>query len=81
TRDRVAVIAYGSNRSPEQLARKYRDWPTGTVIPVARARLDGFDAVHSCHFTRYGSMPAMLHPAPGVTVDISVVWLTAAQPA
>lgn len=79
TRDRTAVIAYGSNRSPEQLARKFRGWPPGTVIPVARARLAGFDVVYSSHFTRYGAMPAMLRAAPGVTVDVSVVWLTAAQ--
>ncbi|HET8725994.1 MAG TPA: hypothetical protein VFO41_00675 [Alphaproteobacteria bacterium] len=79
TRGRTAVIAYGSNRSPEQLVRKFRDWPPGTEIPVARARLEGFDVVYSCHFTRYGSMPAMLHPTPDVAVDISVVWLTEAQ--
>lgn len=79
TAGRTAVIAYGSNRSPEQLGRKFRGWPPGTAIPVVRGRLAGFDVVYSSHFTRYGSMPAMLHPAPGVAVDVSIVWLTEPQ--
>jgi hypothetical protein len=32
--------------------------------------------VYSAHFTRYGAIPATLHPCPGATVDIAVQWLT-----
>ena len=76
---RVPVLAIGSNRALAQLARKYRGWPAGTTIPVTLARLTGHDVVHSAHFTGYGAIPAMLHPSPGVTVEIAVTWLTDAQ--
>ncbi len=77
--DRVPIIAFGSNRSAVQLARKYRGWPTGTEIPVTLAWLSGHDVVYSAHFARYGSIPAMLYPDPLVTVEVSVMWLTGPQ--
>lgn len=77
--DRVPVVAFGSNRSAEQLARKYRGWPKGTEIPVTLAWLGGYDVVYSAHFARYGAVPAMLHPTASVTVEVSVTWLTEAQ--
>ena len=76
---RLALIAFGSNRSPEQLARKYRGWPEGTTIPVSLARLRDHDVVYSAHFARYGALPAALHPAPGVTAEVHVLWLTEPQ--
>jgi hypothetical protein len=76
---RIPVIACGSNRAPEQLARKFRDWPLPLRIPVLCAKLAGFDVVYSAHFTRYGAVPATLHPCPGATVDVAVQWLTAAE--
>ncbi|WP_158043730.1 gamma-glutamylcyclotransferase family protein [Skermanella pratensis] len=81
--DRVPMIACGSNRSPEQLARKFKDWPHPVAIPVLCGRLAGFDVVYSAHFTRYGALPATLHPAPGraseTVVEIAVQWLTRAE--
>ncbi len=77
--DRVPVVAFGSNRSAEQLARKYRDWPPGTEIPVTLAWLGGYDVVYSAHFSRYGAVPAMLIPSAAVTVEVSVTWLTEPQ--
>ena len=81
--ERIPVIACGSNRAPEQLARKFRDWPLPLRIPVLCAKLNGFDVVYSAHFTRYGALPATLHPAPGpapeMVVEIAVQWLTAAE--
>ena len=77
--DRVPVVAFGSNRSAEQLARKYRGWPAGTEIPVTLGRLAGHDVVYSAHFARYGAVPAMLFPEARVTVEVSVVWLTERQ--
>ncbi|QQP90184.1 gamma-glutamylcyclotransferase [Skermanella sp. TT6] len=81
--DRVPVIACGSNRAPEQLARKFGDWPHPLAIPVLCGRLAGFDVVYSAHFTRYGALPATLHPVPGpapdAVVEIAVQWLTGAE--
>lgn len=77
--DRLPVVAFGSNRSAEQLARKYRGWPEGTEIPVTLARLTGHDVVYSAHFARYGAVPAMLYPDSAVTVEVSVIWLTEPQ--
>lgn len=71
---RTAVLAVGSNQSPEQLARKYAHLP-GTVIPMTRVWLDDFDVVYATHVTRYGSIPGNLHPAPGARVRLSVTWL------
>ncbi len=75
---RVPVLACGSNQSPEQLARKFADGPRGP-IPVTRALLEGFDAVYSAHFSRYGAIPATLQHCPGTTVALSVTWLTPVQ--
>ena len=79
TNGRTPVLAVGSNRSPDQLARKYADFPPGNQIPVSAARLAEFDVVYSSHFARYGSLPARLWPRPGVTVEVGVLWLTDAQ--
>lgn len=76
---RVPVVAFGSNRSPAQLARKYRGWPEGTSIPVTTAWLEHHDVVYSAHFTTYGALPAMLRPTPGVRVEVAITWLTPAQ--
>jgi len=76
---RVPVLAYGSNRSPEQLARKFAGWPKGTVVPVTRAVLADHDVVYGAQFTAYGAVPAVLARRPGTAVTLSVTWLTEAQ--
>ncbi|MEM7442285.1 MAG: hypothetical protein AAF414_03025 [Pseudomonadota bacterium] len=76
---RVPVLAYGANRSASALARKFADWPEGTAIPVTRAQLRDHDIVYSSHLSRYGSAPAKIDRVDGVTVEISVVWLTGPQ--
>ena len=78
TAGRTAVLAVGSNQSPEQLTRKFghiHDWE----IPVQRCGLAGFDVVYSAHIARYGSVPAMLQSAPGTTVTLFVNWLDDVQ--
>lgn len=75
---RVPVIATGSNRSPEQLARKYADFDAVT-IPVERGWLSGFDVVYAAHITGYGSIAANLHPVPDMAVEVSVTWLAEDQ--
>lgn len=78
TRGRTPVIACGSNRSPEQLARKYQDFAQVT-IPVQRAWLEDFDVVYAAHITGYGSIAANLQHVPGARVEVSITWLAEDQ--
>ena len=75
TTGRHPVIACGSNRSPDQLARKYFDFAAVT-IPVQRAWIADFDVVYAAHITGYGSISACPMPSPGVRVEVSVTWLS-----
>lgn len=68
------VLACGSNQSPEQLARKF-DNLEAHPIPVLKSVIKDFDAVHSPHFSTYGSIPATLHHHPGVTSTMFTTWL------
>ncbi len=74
TAGRTPVIACGSNRSPEQLARKFADFED-VVIPVQRAWLEDFDVVYAAHLTGYGAVAANLQHVPGARVEVSVTWL------
>lgn len=74
TEGRWPVLAVGSNRSPEQLARKYNG--TGCEpLAVQYGRLSDFDVVYAAHISQYGAVPAMLQYAPGVHVKLAVTWL------
>lgn len=75
-KDRMPVLAIGSNQSPEQLSRKFGE---KGEIPVQRARLQDFDIYYSAHITSYGSVPAMLQHSPGTVVELSVNWLDERQ--
>jgi len=70
----TAVLACGSNQSPQQLARKFNR-PDEHPIPVLKSRIRDFDAVHSPHFSAYGSIPATLHYHPGVEATLFTTWL------
>ncbi|MHA1563781.1 MAG: hypothetical protein ACTSX7_00590 [Alphaproteobacteria bacterium] len=74
---RTAVLAYGSNRAPEQLVRKFGG--PDTVLPVQRAWLADHDVVYSAHLTAYGSVPAALRPHRGCRVAVAVTWLDGPQ--
>ncbi|MDH3233416.1 MAG: hypothetical protein OEQ29_07805 [Alphaproteobacteria bacterium] len=74
---RTPVIATGSNRSYEQLNRKFADDPDG--VPTERAWLADFDVVYAAHITRYGSIPATLQHIAGMRVHLAVNWLTDRQ--
>lgn len=77
--DLSPIIAAGSNASPQQLERKFDDETLGDGIIVTRAVLNDYDTVHCAHFSRYGAIPASLHPAPGVRVAVYITWLTPTQ--
>ena len=73
---RIPVLAVGSNRSPEQLLRKFGDQ---NVLPVTRVKLCDYDVVYAAHIASYGSIPAVLARSPGTIVDIAITWLTKLQ--
>ncbi len=76
---RVAVIASGSNASPQRLAQKFSDALPGAVVPTLRVRLQNYCVVYSAKFCSYGSMPATLTSAPGAEVEVFVNLLTEDQ--
>ena len=73
---RTPVLAIGSNRSPEQLLRKFGDQ---NFLPVTCVKLCDYDAVYAAHITSYGSTPAVLAQSPGTIVDIAITWLSKLQ--
>jgi hypothetical protein len=76
---RVPVLAAGSNRSPEQIRRKYGHIAGCGPIPAQRGRLYDFDVVYAAHLTSYGSVPATFQQSPGTVVTVFVLWLDARQ--
>ena len=75
---RRPVLAVGSNQSPWQLGRKFKE-PNWGPIPVIRATLADFDIVYSAHIASYGSIPSTLYHSPGTRVTLFVNWLTPDQ--
>lgn len=74
---RTPVLAFGSNAAPAQLRHKFK----GHVghIPISRAVLFDHVVVYSAHFSRYGALPATLHPHKGAVAFVAVTWLDPAQ--
>jgi hypothetical protein len=68
------VLAFGSNAAPEQLQRKYRDWPDVSFV-VTKATLQDYDVVYSAHLTSYGAVPATLAPSPDTVLQTWITWL------
>ena len=75
---RTAVMAYGSNRSPEVLARKFAHEPDA-VLPTLIARVKDFDVAYAAMVSTLGPVPATLAPCPGATCEAAVQFLTADQ--
>jgi len=79
TAERIPVLAYGSNASPQQLVNKFPDIGDEEGIPVLKTALTGFDVVYSARFSSYGAIPAMLVQSPGTRLTTYVTWLTEEQ--
>jgi hypothetical protein len=73
--ERVAVLAFGANASPEALAAKLGPRAEGASVPVVAGELHGFDVVHSAHVSPYGSIPGTLQASPGAASSVHVVEL------
>ena len=74
---RTAVVASGSNASPNQLARKFAALPG--LVPTVKAELQDFAVVHTAKITAYGSVPSTVHPMPGATAEVFVNFLNSEQ--
>lgn len=75
---RRALLAYGSNASPEALTRKLAHLPPEPIAAL-RVALRGWDVVYSAHITRYGSVPAAVVPSPGTVASVHLVFPSDAQ--
>jgi hypothetical protein len=73
--ERQAVLAYGSNASPAQLARKYRHATCSRVIPMTRGWVRHLAVVYSDHETVYGAIPATPIVSADVCTEVFVAWL------
>jgi hypothetical protein len=65
------VIAYGSNRSPTQLLRKYGTSNTVPILSV-QTRIKNYDVVRSAHFTSYGTLAATIVRSTGTSVEVFI---------
>lgn len=75
-RDRVPVVASGSNGSPQRLAEKYGET---AEIPVTFGTIREMVPVFAARVTSYGSIPATLAISEGASAGVHVTWLTDAQ--
>jgi hypothetical protein len=78
--DRVPLLTYGANGSPERLALKLAHLPEGDREALILAGdLEDFDVGAAAHPPVWSSMPATLIPSPGTAVRIAVLFLTPVQ--
>ncbi|WP_226344981.1 hypothetical protein [Agilicoccus flavus] len=74
--DLRAVVAVGSNASPEVLAAKLP--ADGPAVVVAPGRLQGLGVGHSAHVSLRGYVAAAPYRDPHAVSDVVVAWLDAA---
>jgi hypothetical protein len=78
--DRVPLLAYGANGSPERLALKLAHLPDGhREALILAGDLEDFDVGAAAQPPLFSSMPATLIPSPGTAVRVAVLFLTPIQ--
>jgi hypothetical protein len=78
--DRVPLLAYGANGSPERLSLKLAHLPEGHRRALILAgELEDFDVGAAAQPPIFSSMPATLIPSPGTAVRVAVLFLTQIQ--
>jgi hypothetical protein len=78
--DRVPLLTYGANGSPERLALKLGHLPDGDREALILAGdLEDFDVGVAAQPPIWSSMPATLIPSPGTSVRVAVLFLTPIQ--
>ena len=73
---RHAVVASGSNGSPDRLQQKFG---RSADVPVTYGIIRDLVPVFAARVTGYGSIPATLAVVPGAEAGVHVTWLTDAQ--
>ncbi len=71
-----AVVASGSNGSPDRLHQKFGD---AAEVPVTYGIIHDLVPVFAARVTGYGSVPATLAVVAGARAGVHVTWLTDAQ--
>jgi hypothetical protein len=78
--DRVPLLTYGANSSPERLALKLAHLhESDHEALILAGDLEGFDVGAVAQPPVFSSMAATLIPSPGTTVRVAVLFLTPAQ--
>jgi hypothetical protein len=78
--DRLPLLAYGANGSPERLALKLAHLPDGhREALILAGDLQGFDVGAAAQPPVFSSMPATLIPSSGTAVRVAVLFLTPIQ--
>jgi hypothetical protein len=78
--DRIPLLAYGANGSPERLALKLAHLPDGhREVLILAGDLEDFDVGAAAQPPLFSSMPATLIPSPGTAVRVAVLFLTPVQ--
>ena len=75
-KNKIAILAIGSNRSPSQLLRKFG---TNEQIPVTIVNVKDIDVVYASMISYYGAVPATLWPVKGSILKLSIIWLNNSQ--
>lgn len=76
-RQRLPLLAYGSNAAPRALAHKLA--LSDDPVLVVPAWLHDFDVVYSAHISPYGAVPATLQRSPGTVARVHVTHVTPEQ--
>jgi hypothetical protein len=78
---RVALLAFGSNVAPKNLAIKlaHHEAPEDREVLVLAGDLHDLDVVATASVAAYGAVPATLAPSPGTRVRAALLLITATQ--
>ena len=78
--DRIPLLTYGANGSPERLALKLAHLPDeDREALILAGDLEGFDVGAAAQPPVWSSMPATLIRSPGTSVRVAVLFLTPVQ--
>jgi len=78
--DRIPLLTYGANSSPERLALKLAHLPEADhEALIVAGDLEGFDVAPHAHPPLFSSMAATLMPSRGTSVRVAVLYLTPTQ--
>lgn len=72
-RPAVALLSYGANASPVELARKLAGHDP--VVPVALTEVGDLDVVYSAHASPRGGLGAAVQRSPGTWIEVSITYL------